>query len=233
MRMISGHARAYVIAAGLLLAPLVALAQGTVQNLSGTLSVTKSDGTVRLLSEKSQVVQGDVISTAPNSYAQVKFSDGGQITLRPDTQIKIEGYSFTEAQPQQDNFLVGLLKGSMRMVTGLVGKRGNRDAFKLQTATATIGIRGTTLTVHDVPAASGTPAGVYVTVTDGSIALTSGGVEQLVATGQTGFSSSAAVPPQIVPPPPTLPAVTPPRSFLASGQTAIINAASDPACIIQ
>jgi hypothetical protein len=36
-----------------------------------------------------------------------------------------------------------LLKGGFRTVTGLIGKRGNTDAYKLRAGTATIGIRGT------------------------------------------------------------------------------------------
>ena len=130
--------------AAALLAPLAAFGQGTVQHLSGTLSVQRPDGSVRLLSERSQVGPGDVVSTERDSYAQVRFTDGGQVTLRPNTQVKIEGYSYTEGEPQGDNFAMSLFKGGLRAVTGLIGKRGNRDAYRMQTATATIGIRGTT-----------------------------------------------------------------------------------------
>ena len=124
--------------AALLLAPLVALAQGTVQHLSGTLHVQRADGSIRLLSERSQVRTGDVVSTERDSYAQIKMTDGGQITLRPNTQLRIEGYQFSEQEPAKDNFVFALLKGGLRAVTGLIGKRVNRDAYKLRTATATV-----------------------------------------------------------------------------------------------
>ncbi len=39
--------------------------------------------------------------------------------------------------------MLRLLKGGFRTVSGLIGKRGNADAYKLRAATATIGIRGT------------------------------------------------------------------------------------------
>ena len=162
----------------LLLAPLLAFAQGTVQYLSGTLSVQRQDGTVRLLSEKSDIKVGDVVSTQKDSYAQVRFTDGGQVTLRPNTQIKIEGYAYNEAEPQRDSFAMSLLKGGLRAVTGLVGKRGNRDAYKMQTATATVGIRGTDFVAIVIPFgdAAGPPPGTYVTVAEGAVGLIAGGL---------------------------------------------------------
>ena len=184
--------RGLVVAA--LLAPLLAFAEGTVQHLSGTLSVQRADGSVRLLSEKSQVREGDTISTERDSYAQVKFTDGGQLTLRPNTQIKIQGYTFAEAEPQKDSFVFSLLKGGLRAVTGLVGKRGNRDSYQLRTATATVGIRGTDLSAIEVPpSTAGTPPGVYVVVTEGLVVMTSGGTELVAAPGQTAFSSNPNV----------------------------------------
>ncbi len=206
-----------------LLLPLFALAEGTVQNLSGTLSVQRPDGSVRLLSEKSRVNEGDVINTQQDSYAQIRFTDGGQVTLRPNTQVKLESYKFSESEPQSDSFVFALIKGGLRSVTGLIGKRAGRDAYKLRTATATVGIRGTDYSAVDVPPgqAGSPPAGVYVTVAEGQIAILSGGVEQLVGAGQTGFSASSNLPPQLIPPPPNLPRVTPPPTFNASAPITI------------
>jgi len=225
--------------AAALLAPLLAFAEGTVQHLSGTLSVQRADGSVRLLSEKSVVRQGDTISTERDSYAQIKFTDGGQVTLRPSTQIKIEGYEFTEGKPESDNFIFALFKGGMRAVTGLVGKRGNRDAYKLRTATATVGIRGTDYSAIEVPqpqAGEGPqpnqpPPGVYVVVSEGLVAITSGGVELVAAPGQTVFSSSLTLPPQLVPPPPNLPQISAPQSFSSNNPTTI-NGGQGDACAI-
>jgi FecR protein len=219
--------------AAALLAPLLAWSQGSVQHLSGTLHVQRPDGSVRLLSEKSQVLQGDVVSTERDSYAQIKLTDGGQITLRPNTQIRIEGYQFSEQEPDKDNFVFALLKGGMRAVTGLIGKRANRDAYKLRTATATVGIRGTDFNAIEVPPnAPGQPApGVYVVVSDGLVVLTSGGQELLGAAGQTMYASSPNVPPVIIPPPPNLPDIKPPQSFSSSNPTTI-NGGQGNACAI-
>ena len=115
---------------------------GQVQHLSGTLSVQRPDGSVRILSQKSEVGAGDVLTTQKDSYAQINFSDGSSMTMRPNTQMKIDAYQFTQEKPESDNAFFRLLKGGLRTVTGLVGKRGNQDAYKIGTSTATIGIRG-------------------------------------------------------------------------------------------
>lgn len=219
------------LAMALVAAPFAALAanSGVVSNLSGTLSVARPDGSVGLLSEKSEVRQGDVITTERDSYAMVRFPDGAQVTLRPRTQVKLEQFNYDQGAPEKDGFILGLLKGGMRAVTGLVGKRGNRDAFRLSTTTATIGIRGTDFTAVDIPQGQGLAPGVYVRVAEGAVAFRSGGVDALVGAGQAAFSSSLNLPPQIIPPPPTLPQVAPPRSFEGARVLSVVNSKGDTA----
>lgn len=123
-------------------ASVLAAGAGTVTHLSGTLSVQRPDGSVRILSQKSEVNPGDVLTTQRDSYAQINFTDGSSMTMRPNTQLRIEQYRFVQDRPQEDNSFLRLIKGGLRTVTGLVGKRGNQDAYKIGTHTATIGIRG-------------------------------------------------------------------------------------------
>src|SRR5689334_11552178 len=118
-----------VVTAAMLSAALCAsalAAVGNVSQLSGTLSVRKPDGSVRILSNKSQIDSGDTLNTQPNSFAQIKLEDGGQITLKPNTSVKIDNFAFAQNQPQQDSFFFSLIKGGLRAVTGAVGKRGNQ-----------------------------------------------------------------------------------------------------------
>src|SRR5438552_1881534 len=82
---------------------------GTVTQLSGTLSVKKADGSVRILSQKSQIESGDTINTERESFAQIKFSDGAQLTLKPNTAVKIESFKYSEEKPQEDSFLYSLV----------------------------------------------------------------------------------------------------------------------------
>ena len=116
---------------------------GRVGNMSGTLVVQRVDGTVTVVGPKSQVYAGDMLITAKDSFAQVEMNDGTKMTLRPNSNLRIDAYQFRKEAPKDDNIVLRLLKGGFRTVTGLIGKRGNTDAYKLRAATATIGIRGT------------------------------------------------------------------------------------------
>lgn len=122
---------------------------GTITNLSGTLSVKRGDGSVRILSVKSEVLAGDTLQTEKESYAQIKFTDGAEVTLKPNTQFVVQVYQFNAAKPAEDGAVFGLLKGGLRAVTGMIGKRGDQDAYQMKTQTATIGIRGTRYDADD------------------------------------------------------------------------------------
>jgi hypothetical protein len=218
----------------------VLAAAGTVSQLSGTLSVQKADGTVRILAQKSEIQPGDTLNTQRDSYAQIKFADGGQVTIKPNTSIRIERFSFDQAQPQQDSFLFNLVKGGLRAVTGLVGKRGNPDAYRLGTTTATIGIRGTTYGTDDC---TGEAAGqgqcqnladaVYVSVSDGEVVATNDAGSVRYLAGQFGLIESRDRLPRFLSTDPGL-QFTPPASFIQSitGGTAV-NAGKSMECVVR
>jgi hypothetical protein len=62
---------------------------GAVGYMSGTLVAQRADGTVKVLARKSEILPGDMLITAKDSYAQVKMNDGSQMTLRPNSNLRI------------------------------------------------------------------------------------------------------------------------------------------------
>lgn len=137
---------ANLMAAALLFATAVQateLMAGKVGYMSGTLVAQRADGTMHVLGAKSEVLAGDMLITSKNSYAQIQLNDGSSMTLRPNSNLRIEAFQFNKEEPKSDNAVFRLLKGGFRTVTGLIGKRGNADAYKVHAASATIGIRGT------------------------------------------------------------------------------------------
>ena len=190
---------------------------GKVTHLSGVLTAKRADGTSKVYSVKSEVLEGDTLSTEQDTYARIKFADGGEVVMRPATQLKIAAYSFNQAKPQSDNVILDMLKGGLRSVTGLIGKR-NHEAFKMVTQTATIGIRGThfgaLMCQNDcggIPTVTGKAPenGLHLDVTDGSILVKNQAGEQIISTGQFGFVRSATAPPIIVPPQQGVPVTMP------------------------
>lgn len=182
---------ALLAAASLLALPAVALAgDGSVAQLSGTLTVKKADGSVRILSRQSEIEQGDTLTTERDSYAQIRFADGGSLTLKPRTAVRLDQFRFTQDKPREDAFAVRLLKGGLRAVTGGIGKR-NPENYEMTTETATVGVRGTTFSVDDCVNARGgecarlAPA-VYVSVSDGEVLVRNGAGELALGAGQFG-----------------------------------------------
>lgn len=123
---------------------------GVVARLSGPLMAKKADGSVKVLALKSEIESGDTLVSEKNTYAQIKFIDNSEITLRPGTTFKVENFSFDEGKPEADSASYSLVKGGLRSITGLMGKR-NKEKFSLKTPNATIGIRGTTFVAQYVP----------------------------------------------------------------------------------
>ena len=203
---------------------------GTVMNLSGPLLAKKADGTARILAVKSEVEQGDTLVTQKNTYASVKFIDNSEITLRPDSSMTIDSFAFDAGKPDADSAAFSLLKGGLRSITGLLGKR-NKERFSMKTPSATIGIRGTTFIVEFVPQPEAAPAagqaskpaspasarapGLYVHVIDGLINLSNGGGSQQFSAGQFGFTPNFVQPPVLLPVNPGI-RFTPPPAFSSS-----------------
>ncbi|OGB26384.1 MAG: hypothetical protein A3I66_05950 [Burkholderiales bacterium RIFCSPLOWO2_02_FULL_57_36] len=135
-----------LIALALLLvatAPQAAEVVGKVGYMSGSLVAKRADGTIKIMGAKADVLAGDVLGTAQGSYAQIQMNDGSKMTLRPNSNLKIVEYQFNRQEPQSDKAVFDLIKGGLRSITGLIGKRGDPDAYRMQTKVATVGIRGT------------------------------------------------------------------------------------------
>jgi hypothetical protein len=115
---------------------------GTVTNLSGPLLAKHADGVAKVLSVKSSVEQGDILVTEKDTYARIRFIDNSEMTLKPNTQLKVDNFVFDEQKKEDDQAKFSLVKGGLRAVTGALGKR-SKERFGLNTPAATIGIRGT------------------------------------------------------------------------------------------
>ncbi|MDD5299099.1 MAG: FecR family protein [Gallionella sp.] len=184
----------------------VAAPVGEIVYIAGTLSAQKPDGTVKILSRKSEIEVGDVLSTEKDSYVQINFADKSQATLRPNSRLKIDAYHFNEKDPERDNLLFSLLKGGLRTLTGLIGKRGNQDAYRLKTATASIGIRGSSGdTLECSEGCAGVTStsdklspGVYHATYTGAYIMSNERGSQLIGEGQFGFVKDAQTAPVIL-----------------------------------
>lgn len=111
----------------------------SVEYSKGAVSALDPQGSPRLIARGSELFTGDLIETASQSFAIVKFDDGTLMTLRPGTQFRIDDF-----KPQQSSgqALFRLLKGGFRVLTGFISKSSD-GVFRVDTPVATIGVRGT------------------------------------------------------------------------------------------
>jgi hypothetical protein len=190
-----------------------AIPAGTVTHLSGPLMVKKADGIVKALYINSVVEEGDVLITEKRTYARLKMRDNSDITLRPNSHFKVEQFVFDKDRPGEDRSFYNLTKGGMRTITGLIGKRGNADAYRLNTPTAVAGVRGTgygaTFCQQDC---GNLPDGLYIEVFEGVIIVYNKAGSQIYTVGQFGYVSGPDNAPVLLPGKPELPPFSPPPS---------------------
>jgi hypothetical protein len=109
--------------------------------VQGAMSAKDIGGKERKLTLGAPVYESDTLNTEAKSYAVVAFRDESRITLQESSSFYVEKFKYDKATAQESAVL-RLLKGGVRVVTGLIG-RVNHDNYKFGIAGATIGIRGT------------------------------------------------------------------------------------------
>jgi hypothetical protein len=153
----------------------------------GNVTAVRPDGRSRALTRGSEIEVGDTVNTQ-QGRAQLRFQDGAYMSLQPDTSFRIEEFRFAEKGEGKDGIVMNLLKGGMRTITGLIG-RANRQNYRLRTAVATIGIRGTEYTVRYTNS-------IEVFCAGGAISVQNEAGTLVLGAGQGGFVPSEKQQPQ-------------------------------------
>ena len=115
---------------------------GRVNFVSGDVVAVNADSTRRTLHRGDLVSSGERLETGDKSRVQIRFTDGSFLALQAKTVFSIDTYTYTRDKPEQSSLVFNFLRGSMRTISGAIGK-ANRQAYQIKTPTATIGIRGT------------------------------------------------------------------------------------------
>ncbi len=122
--------------------PNAVLASAKVLQLKGELNAADAQGNRRRVVDGGSVYPGDMIETGGATSAVLAFRDDSKITLGGATRFRVDSFVYDDKNPSEGRFLVSLLRGSVRALTGLIAKNNNRNV-SFTTPTATIGIRGT------------------------------------------------------------------------------------------
>lgn len=175
---------------------------GYVEFMSGNANAVNSTGEVRDLIPGDQLFEGDSIITAPDCEMIMVMDDGARITLKPDSEFRIDRYRISEDK-QFGSAFMRLVRGGLRTVTGALGKQ--RTEYQLTTNVATIGIRGTDYAVALCEEAACVGAdgqtvkdGFYAGVEEGSIDVKNDAGQVQMFRGDYAYVSSSTVAPTLI-----------------------------------
>lgn len=145
----------------LCVAPAMAgTAVGTVTHVNGPLLLKRADGAIKAIALNSFVEQGDTLVTEKNTYAQLKFADDSEVTLKPGTQLKIEVLVYNAGATDNMDTVFSMTQGAVQIKTGAAA-RATPESIKLvmpsllnPTASATVDRKAGTTFVAEYIAGS-------------------------------------------------------------------------------
>jgi len=101
----------------------------------------------RLLTKGGPLYEGDIVYTTISAFVVLAFTDHTVLTVQSNSTFKVDSFHYQQKKAKAVSKREGtvafrLIKGGLRMLTGLVGKRTPNNV-RITTPVATIGIRGT------------------------------------------------------------------------------------------
>jgi len=119
---------------------------GSVTDIHGTVTVTHTNGITTKLHLGDPIMEGDVVETAANSHAQIRFVDNTELAVGEKAKLEIDEYVF-DFHPDTDKSNFSMLRGLFYYTSGLIG-HADPDDEHVKTPYGSIGIRGTEFIVQ-------------------------------------------------------------------------------------
>jgi hypothetical protein len=155
--------------------PNAVQASARVWALRGEISAVDTAGQRRRLVDGGSVYPGDLVETGAATQAMLAFRDESRVLMGATTRFRIDNFVYDQKNAGEGRFLVSLLKGTVRALSGLIAKTNNRNVG-FSTSTATIGIRGTELSLTCTGECAGEAAieggGLAVFTYSGAVSVT-------------------------------------------------------------
>ncbi len=93
-----------------------------------------------------RVHRNELVRTGPKAHAELQLDDNTKLALGPDAELRLDEFAVA---PESDTraIAVRFLKGTLRFLTG----RHASESYRIETPTATIGVRGTVFDLYISP----------------------------------------------------------------------------------
>jgi hypothetical protein len=93
-----------------------------------------------------RVHRTELLQTGPQAQAELKLDDNTKVALGPEAELRLDEY-VVAAGNDTKTVALKILKGTLRFLTG----SNASESYKIETPSATIGVRGTILDVYIAP----------------------------------------------------------------------------------
>jgi hypothetical protein len=152
--------------------------------VKGDVYVAQGKNPAHRVSNNEIIVSDSVITTVNDSAALLKFEDGQIVTMQSNSTFRVREYRYDSRKAENSSIIFSMIKGGMRFVTGLIGQK-RKQAFRLLTPNATLGIRGTEFMVAMVDNS------LYTQVQSGKISMTNKAGMTVLGAGKSAVVASS------------------------------------------
>jgi len=113
---------------------------GIVKRVQGEVSLQRGGQTLQVTAG-TPVQVGDRLVTGADGRVGVTMADDSLVTTGPSSTLVVSQFRF-DSTTNDGNMLIGLLKGTLHFVSGLIAKQSPQNV-NVQTRNALMGVRGT------------------------------------------------------------------------------------------
>jgi hypothetical protein len=134
------------------------------------------------------LLRDETVRTGLDSAARLVMSDSTNLSLGPNSSLKLDRTVFNDEHTYRD-IAIRLTTGAFRFVTG----NSDKTAYKITTALATIGVRGTMIDIRSQPIQTGSqPRQIIVVLQHGAatVCTIGGQCTDLTQSGDTAIITS-------------------------------------------
>jgi hypothetical protein len=136
---------AFVLLVGSTSASAQSATAGRIKSATGAVHVLHAGSDVPAQAGHA-VYQGDLIRTGRDGRIGLTLNDDTRLSLGPDSELRLDRFSYAPADGQFA-LAIKLIRGVAAYVSGRIAKLAP-DSIRIETPTAILGVRGTTLAIR-------------------------------------------------------------------------------------
>lgn len=114
---------------------------GVAKEVSGKVTVTRTDGTTATVEKGTLIFQGDIVETDEEGATELVFIDETSFAISSNAKLSIDEYVFDPSN-ESGSTSISMLRGLFIFTSGLIA-RNDPDDVHIETPIGSIGIRGT------------------------------------------------------------------------------------------